>query len=97
MGRIAVPLVEPCARRTAAVNLWAPPPTFDDRCTAAENFTAPRRCHVCCIFRFLRKVFRKFLGWNEIFSGILKTLFWPPARAVAAFLNWRHAGTADQN
>jgi len=32
--------------RRAAVNLWAPPPIFDDRCAAAaDNLSARRRCH----------------------------------------------------
>jgi len=30
----------------AAVNLWAPPPIFDERRTAADNLSERRRCHV---------------------------------------------------
>jgi len=38
--------LEPCAGRADAVNLWAPPPTFDDRrAAAADNLPARRRCH----------------------------------------------------
>jgi len=48
------PVVEPCAGRAAADNLWAPPPTFVNRRAAADNLSARRRCQFCCVLILLQ-------------------------------------------
>src|SRR6218665_3384793 len=36
--------------RTAADNLWVPPPTFlEGRAAAADNLSARSRCRCCCV------------------------------------------------
>src|SRR6218665_1069561 len=74
-------LLEQCAGRVAADNLWAPsPPTFVDR--RANNLSA-RQCHCCCVlillqFSMTKKGHQKILRIERIFSGIFEEHFWPP-------------------
>jgi len=68
MCRMRLLLLEPCDGRAASAdNLWAPP-TFVDR-RAADNLSARRRCHCCCVgylfcfnFRWLKRAIRKCWG-----------------------------------
>src|SRR6218665_3036882 len=84
--------------RRAADNLLVPPPTFVDWRAAAENLSARRRFHRCCVvillqFWMTKKVMRKF--WDrtnffyfevrtKFFSGILEKISLGRQRLAAA-------------
>src|SRR6218665_1797155 len=84
--------IELCAGRAAAAdNLWAPLlPTFvDRRATAAENLSARRRCHCCCVlillqFSMTKKRHHKILRIERNFSGIFEQTFLAANTARAA-------------
>src|SRR6218665_3447943 len=77
--------------------LWAPPPTFVDRraaVTAADNLTARRRCHCCCVlisllFSMTKKGHQKILRIERNFLGYVANF------SAAAAAIWDRQ--ADQN
>src|SRR6218665_2030302 len=91
-------------RCAAADNLWAPPLLpFADRRAAAENLSAHRRCHCCCVVILLQFSQTKKQGHQKIlriernvFWNFRRKYFWPPKAAPRrfrrrrlSFLDWR--------